>query len=303
MSVILASFGHMKSIDPKSIPVPELHQYLVSSVAPRPIAFVSSMDKEGNPNLAPYSFFNVFSSNPPTLIFSSNRRVSNNSTKDTLANAEATGELVINVVNHAMTRQMALASIDFPPGINEFEKTGFTPLKSEKVKPFRVAESPVQFECKVKDIIRLGDGGGAGNLVICEVVQFHVSEEIFEENDKISPYKLDLVGRMGRAYYSRAQGDSIFSVFQDMTQIGLGFDGLPAHIRNSKILTGWQLAELAALTALPVGSDVDAVKTDPKVMNILAGNAQERENHLHRYAAELIDARNASKAMAVLMAE
>lgn len=293
----------MKSIDPKSIPVPELHQYLVGAVAPRPIAFVSTMDEEGNPNLAPYSFFNVFSSNPPTMVFSSNRRVSNNTTKDTLSNVESTREAVINVVNYSMTRQMALASIEYPSGVSEFEKTGFTPLPSEKVKPFRVGESPVQFECKVKDIITLGESGGAGHLVICEVVQLHVSEDILAENGKIDPQKIDLVGRMGRAFYTRAHGDAVFSVYQNVTKLGLGFDRLPAFIRNSVVLTGWQLAELAALQDLPSEEVIDSVKTDPKVMNILAGNAQEQSSHLHRYAAELIESGEAEKALAVLMSE
>ena len=293
----------MKSIDPKSIPVPELHQYLVGAVAPRPIAFVSTMDEAGNPNLAPYSFFNVFSSNPPTMVFSSNRRVSNNTTKDTLANVKATGEAVINVVNYDMTRQMALASAEYPTGVSEFEKSGFSPLPSEKVKPFRVGESPVQFECKVKDIIALGESGGAGHLVICEVVQLHVREEILAENGKIDPYKIDLVGRMGRAFYTRAQGDAIFSVYQNVTKPGMGFDKLPAFIRNSIVLTGWQLAELAALQEFPSEEAVDNVKTDPRVMNILAGNAQEQSKHLHSYAAELIDSGEAEKAFAVLMNE
>ena len=291
----------MLSIDPKSIPVPELHQYLVSAVAPRPIAFVSTVDEDGNANLAPYSFFNVFSSNPPTAVFSSNRRVSNNTTKDTLANVHATGEAVINIVNYPMTRQMALASIEYPSSVSEFDKTGFTPVASAVVKPMRVQESPVQFECKVKDIIALGEGGGAGHLVICEIVHLHVSENILDENGKIDPQKIDLVGRMGRAFYTRASGDSIFSVYQKVTNIGIGFDGLPAHIRNSKILTGWQLAEIAATTGLPNEEAIDAIKVDPRVMNILAGNAQERDDHLHRYAAELIDAGKTDEAFAVLM--
>jgi flavin reductase (DIM6/NTAB) family NADH-FMN oxidoreductase RutF len=293
----------MKSIDPASIPVPELHQYLVGAVAPRPIAFVSTVDEEGRPNLAPYSFFNVFSSNPPTLVFSSNRRVSNNTTKDTLANVRATGEAVINVVNYPMTRQMALASIEYPSDVSEFEKTGFTSLASEKVKAFRVAESPVQFECKVKDIITLGESGGAGHLVICEIIHLHLADNILEENGKIDPQKIDLVGRMGRAFYTRAHGDAVFSVYQNVTKQGIGFDGLPAFVRTSKELTGWQLAELAALEALPNEEVVDQVKSDPKVMNILAGNAQERSAHLHRYAAELIEAGETIKAMAVLLNE
>ncbi|MFK7969281.1 MAG: flavin reductase family protein [Bacteroidia bacterium] len=290
----------MLSIDPAATPIGELHQYLVGAVAPRPIAFVSTVDEEGNPNLAPYSFFNVFSSNPPTAVFSSNRRVSNNTTKDTLANVRATGEAVINVVNYPMTRQMALASAEYPTGVSEFEKAGFTSLPSEKVKAFRVGESPVQFECKVKDIITLGDGGGAGHLVICDIVHLHIDENVLAENGKIDPHKIDLVGRMGRAFYTRASGDAIFSVFQNVTKPGIGFDQLPAHIRSSRFLTGWQLAEIAALETAPSDEVIDAARLDPRLMNIMAGNAQEREAHLHRYAAELIDAGEAEKAYAVL---
>lgn len=291
----------MISIDPSAIPISELHQHLVSAVAPRPIAFVSTIDEEGNANLAPYSFFNVFSSNPPTAVFSSNRRVSNNTTKDTLANVHNTGEAVINVVNYPMTRQMALASIEYPTDVNEFEKAGFTPVASERVKPFRVKESPVQMECRVKDIVTLGEGGGAGHLVICEIVQLHIDEHILDEKGKIDPHKIDLVGRMGRAFYTRASGDAIFSVYQKVTQIGMGFDGLPEDIRRSTILTGWQLAELAASPSLPTQDEIESVQSDPKLMNILAGNAQEREAHLHRYAAELIDQKEIEKAWAVLM--
>ena len=182
----------MKTIDPKSIPTADFHQYLLGAVAPRPIAFVSTVDEQGHPNLAPYSFFNAFSSNPPILVFSSNRRVANNTTKDTLHNAQATGEVVVNVVSYTIVRQMAVASIEFSPEVNEFEKSGLTPIPSELVKPFRVKESPVQMECKVRQILPLGDLGGAGHLIVCEILRMHIDEQVLDENGRIDPHRIDL---------------------------------------------------------------------------------------------------------------
>lgn len=246
----------MKKFDPKNTPTPVLHQLIVGAVAPRPIAFVSTMDEEGNPNLAPYSFFNAFSSNPPTLVFSSNRKVADNTTKDTLHNAEATREVVVNVVAYDMVHQMALSSVSYPPEVNEFEKAGFTPIASEKVKPFRVAESPVQFECTVKEIISLGEEGGAGNLILCEVQLIHVAESAFTADDKLDPALLDLVGRMGRTYYTRAKGD-LFSIYRPVNQIGIGYDALPDFILKNKDLSAAELSELAAVEQMPEPSPVD----------------------------------------------
>ncbi|HQW04123.1 MAG TPA: flavin reductase family protein, partial [Saprospiraceae bacterium] len=190
---------NMLTIDPKDTPQKDLHQFILGTVAPRPIAFVSTIDEEGNKNLAPYSFFNAFSSNPPIVVFSSNRRGSDNTTKDTLRNVRVSGECVINAVNYSMVRQMAVASVDFPTGVSEFEKTGLTPIPSDLVKAFRVAESPAHMECKVKDIITLGEGGGAGHLIICEVVRMHIAHEVLTDRKRIDPDKMDLMGRMGRA--------------------------------------------------------------------------------------------------------
>jgi flavin reductase (DIM6/NTAB) family NADH-FMN oxidoreductase RutF len=292
----------MRTIDTHNIPTPQLHQILVSTVAPRPIAFVSTLSEDGTSNLAPYSFFNVFSSNPPTAVFSSNRRVSDNTTKDTLANAEATGEVVINMVSYPIVRQMALASIDYPTEVSEFDKAGFTPVPSEVVKPFRVKEALVQMECKVKEIKPLGESGGAGNLVICEILRIHLDESIFDEKDRIDPHKLDLMGRMGRAFYCRASGDAIHHIYQPFQELGIGFDQLPPAIRHSKVLTGNQLAALAAVTELPSEDSIDAVRKDSRVMDALAGNAQDREAELHRYAAELVEAKEIEKAWQVLLA-
>ncbi len=215
---------HMKTrtIDPKQLSVKDLHQFILGSVAPRPIAFASTLDQEGRPNLAPYSFFNAFSSNPPVLVFSSNRKVKDNQTKDTLHNIRETGEVVINAVNFSMMRQMALASIEYPAHVDEFVKAGFTPLESDLVKPFRVAESPAQMECKVKDIITLGEEGGAGHLIICDVLRMHIHEDVIDEQDRIDPHRIDLVGRMGRAYYVRASGAAIHTVFQPVNAMAIG---------------------------------------------------------------------------------
>ena len=278
----------MLSIDPTQIATKDLHQYILSAVAPRPIAFASTISVDGAPNLAPYSFFNAFSSNPPILIFSSNRRVSNNTTKDTLKNVQDTGEVVINVVSHRISRQMAVASIEYAPEIDEFKKAGFTPLPSVRVRPFRVAESPVQMECVVDKILPLGDDGGAGNLIFCKIVMMHIAEEILNEKGRIDPDKIDLMGRMGRFYYVRASGAAIEEIVQEVSKIGIGFDGLPAAIRHSKVLTGNNLGQLAGMPALPSHQEAMALMgNDLRLQNALASNDPQRE--LHIYAKEVLD--------------
>ncbi len=246
----------MKRIIPSETPLPDLHQILVGSVAPRPIALASTISNEGDLNLAPYSFFNCFSSNPPTLIFSSNRKVSDNTTKDTLTNIEANREVVINVVTQDIVHQMALTSISYEYGVSEFEKAGFTPVASEVVKPFRVKESPVQFECKVKDIIPLGDEGGAGNLFVCEVQLIHADEKIFVEKERIDPNKTNLVGRMGRAFYTKTNSESIFRIFQPVNELGIGAENLPQAITTSDVLTGKHIWQLARVTQIPVADGI-----------------------------------------------
>lgn len=246
----------MLSIDPNDLSTVKLQEYLQSAIAPRPIAFASTLDAKGNPNLSPFSFFNVFSANPPILIFSPARRVRDNSTKHTLENANTTKEVVINVVNYDIVHQMSLASSEYPEGVNEFLKAGFTMLPSEKVKPFRVGESPIQFECKVKKIVEFGYEGGAGNLVICEVVRFHIKKEYLNEDGTINQYKLDLVARAGGSLYSRAR-EGFFEIPKPLTTLGIGVDAIPSEIRNSSILTGNDLGMLANLEALPSEEDVD----------------------------------------------
>lgn len=294
----------MLRIDPKEIPTPQMHQYLVGAIAPRPIAFVSTVSKEGIPNLAPYSFFNVFSSKPPILVFSSNRRVRGNSTKDTLHNVEETHEVVINAVTHAMVRQTALASIEYPPEVSEFEKAGFTPIESELVKPFRVKESPVQMECKVKDIVSLGDKGGAGNLVICEVLLMHVNKEVLDENEKINPQKIDLVGRMGRAFYSRAAGNSIFELFQPVAVLGIGVDQLPEWIKGSEVLTGNDLGALASVDQLPGEKEVASLKNNQIIREICmryCDDEKQLKKQIQLFVKELVKDNELAMAWKVIM--
>ena len=290
----------MLTIDPTQIPTKDLHQYILGAVSPRPIAFASTVSLDGTPNLAPYSFFNAFSSNPPILIFSSNRRVANNTTKDTLKNIEDTREVVINVVPHAIVRQMALTSIEYGPEVNEFVKSGLTPLASERIKPFRVAESPVQMECIVENILPLGDGGGAGNLIICRIVLMHIAESILNEKGRIDPHKIDLMGRMGRFYYVRASGAAIEEIVQEVTSIGIGFDRLPKMLLQSNILTGNDLGRLASLTALPDEAAARRILADdPRAQMLINGLSPTDIQH---YIKDLLDQGAVEKgaAMAVL---
>lgn len=245
----------MISIDPKEVNPVKLQGYLQGAVAPRPIALASTLDKEGNPNLSPFSFFNVFSSNPPILIFSPARRVRNNTIKHTLINVQDTREVVISVVNYDMVQQVSLASTEYGDGVNEFIKSGLTPVESDVVKPFRVAESPVQFECKVNDIIHLGDGGGAGNLVICEVVKIHINEAVLDENGAIDQHKIDLVSRMGGNWYSRANM-GMFEVPKPLVTLGIGVDNIPDFIKESGFFSGNDLGMLGNIEALPTKEEI-----------------------------------------------
>ena len=257
MATFVIKAYKMKSFKPNELTTAKLHGYLLSAVAPRPIAFASTIDKDGNPNLSPFSFFNVFSANPPILIFSPARRVRDNTTKHTLENAEITKEVVINVVNYDIVQQMSLSSTEYGQGVNEFEKAGLTMLKSDEVKPFRVAESPVQMECKVNEIVKLGTEGGAGNLIICEVVKMHINEAVLDENGGIDQTKLDLVSRAGGSFYSRAK-TGFFEIPKPLTTLGIGVDALPEDVRNSTILSGNDLGLLANVENLPLESEIKA---------------------------------------------
>lgn len=241
----------MKSIDPSEVSVSEFHGYLLGAIGPRPIAFASTIDNDGNINLSPFSFFNCFGANPPILIFSPARRGRDNTTKHTYENVKEVPEVVINIVSYRMVEQMSLASTEYDKGVNEFIKAGLTPRRSDLVKPPRVEESPAAFECQVLEIKETGKEGGAGNLVICKVIRAHISEDILDENGSIDPFKLDAVGRMGGNYYCRAQGESLFEIPKPLRTKGIGIDELPEEIRTSTVLTGNNLARLANVETLP----------------------------------------------------
>lgn len=239
-----------KTFKPESCSVAEFHAWMLACVGPRPIAFVSTIDAQGQPNLAPFSFFNVFGTNPATLIFSPARRGRDNTTKHTLHNVEAVAECVVNTVSFSIVEQMSLASTEFEEGVNEFEKAGFTALPSTLVKPFRVAESPAAFECKVEQIIHTGDQGGAGNLVVCRILALHINDRYIDQSGKVRQGEMDLVGRLGYEFYSRANAAALFEVPKPRKNDVLGFDGLPAEIRESVFFTGNELARLASCTRL-----------------------------------------------------
>ncbi|PKV48402.1 flavin reductase (DIM6/NTAB) family NADH-FMN oxidoreductase RutF [Aquimarina sp. MAR_2010_214] len=244
----------MITIDPSEVTTGKLHGLILGAIGPRPIAFASTMDVNGNANLSPFSFFNVFSANPPILIFSPARRVRDNTTKHTLENAESTKEVVINIVNYDIVQQMSLSSTEYPEGVNEFVKSGLTMVPSEKIKPFRVGESPVQFECKVNQVVPMGDEGGAGNLVICEVVLMHINKNVMDENNRIDQHKIDQVARMGGNWYSRANM-GMFEVPKPLSSIGIGIDALPEEVRNSTVFTGNDLGKLGNVEGMPTKTE------------------------------------------------
>ena len=294
----------MITIDPKEIKTGLFHAHMLSAVAPRPIAFASTIDKNGNPNLSPYSFFNAFGSKPPTLIFSPARRVRDNTIKHTLENIYETMEVVINVVNYDMVQQASLSSCEFPKGVSEFVKAGFTPIESKLIKPFRVKESPVQFECKVKQVIETGTEGGAGNLIICEILLMHVNENIIDADGKIDQHKIDLVGRCGADWYVRASGNSLFTVPKPNLKLGIGIDQIPSHIRNSEVLTGNDLGQLGNVESLPSAEDIESFASMPEIIKLMESvneNSANKTFVIHLAAKELIKAGKVEDAWKLLM--
>ena len=245
----------MLTIDPKTEKTSIVHKYILGAVAPRPIAFASTLDSDGNLNLSPFSFFNAFSANPPILIFSPARRVRGNTTKHTLGNVIETKEVVIGIVTAEMAQQVSLSSCDFEKGVNEFEKAGFTAVKADLVTPYLIKESPVNFECKMNEVIALGKEGGAGNLVICKVLKIHIDEAILDADENIDPLKLNALSRLGGNWYGKATKDSLFQLEKPIGKISMGFDNLPKEIRNSSILSGSDLAILASLEEIPAKTD------------------------------------------------
>jgi flavin reductase (DIM6/NTAB) family NADH-FMN oxidoreductase RutF len=294
----------MKTVHPKEVSVAEFHSYLLSTVAPRPIAFASTVDGAGRVNLSPYSFFNAFGSNPPTLIFSPNRRVRDNTPKHTYENVKEVAEVVINVVDYQMVEQMSLASCEYERGVDEFVKAGFTPVASTLVKPPRVAESPAAFECRVLRVVEMGDQGGAPNLVICQVLLAHFQDHILNAQGRVDTTKVDLVARMGGDWYCRAYGPALFEVPKPNQHRGIGIDQLPATVRNSRILTGNNLGRLANVEKLP---DPGAVQDFRQVSSIreafdrLHGQPRELESHLHALAKQFLEANQVEQAWLTLL--
>ncbi len=291
-------------VNPKEVPVPKLHGYLLGAIGPRPIAFASTIDKEGNPNLSPFSFFNVFSANPPIAIFSPARRGRDNTIKHTYENVKEVPEVVINVVNFDITEQMSLSSTEYPKGTDEFTKSGLTPIASELIRPFRVKESPVQFECKVKEVVELGTSGGAGNLVICEVVMIHIDDAVLDADGRIDQTKIDLVGRMGGNYYVRAHGDALFEVAKPLQKLGIGVDAIPSGIRNSKVLTGNHLGKLGNVEELPDETTVNDYKLTElaDIFITLEDDSAALEAALHERARDLLDQGSVEEAWMALLA-
>ncbi len=293
----------MKSFDPKDLAIPKLHQYLLGAVGPRPIAFASTINENGIPNLAPFSFFNVFSANPPILIFSPARSGRTNTTKDTYENIKNVPEVVINIVNYDLVHQMSLASSPYASGINEFTKSGLHEVSSVMVRPPRVAESPVQFECKVNQVIELGTEGGAGNLIICEVVQFHIDEKILDSSQMIDQKKIDLVARMGGNWYCRANENSMFEIEKPITSCGIGYDQIPNDILKSTILSANDLGQLGGIEALPNETDVNEFKllelSDLFVS--LENDALDLEKALHQKAKEFLKENKLKEAWMTLL--
>ncbi len=290
----------MLTIDPKEVSPVKLQGYLQSAIAPRPIAFASTMDKNGKPNLSPFSFFNIFSSNPPILVFSPARRVRNNTVKHTLINCEETRQVVINMVNFEIVQQMSLSSTEYPDGVNEFLKSGLTPIPSELVKPYRVAESPVQFECKVNEIISLGTEGGAGNLIICEVLKMHINEEILDADGMIDPIKIDLVSRLGANWYSRAK-EGLFEVEKPLATLGIGVDSIPEFVKESTVFNGNDLGKLGNVEALPNEEEITIfVKQNFGVKGVLSADDEVKK---HQLAKEYLDKNEVLTAWKVLLAK
>ncbi len=290
----------MVSLHPGDVPTGKFHGYLLGAIGPRPIAFASTVDERGRPNLSPFSFFNVFGTDPPILIFSPSRRVRDNSTKHTLENVLKTREVVINIVSFGMVQQMSLASMEYPEGVNEFKKAGFAMLGSDLVKPFRVAESPVQFECRVTKVEALGTEGGSGNLVFSEVVKMHISEDVLDENGNIDPYKIDQVARMGGNWYNRAN-QGLFEVPKPISNIGIGVDAIPEHIRLSAVLTGNDLGMLGNVERMPTQEEVDAFIGTNMDLRAIISSGERRKLELK--AQEYLKQNDVSAAWKVLLAK
>ena len=286
------------TIDPKNTPVVKMHSYLLGAVTPRPIALASTIDRNGNINLSPFSYFNCFGANPPILIFSPARRGHDNTTKHTYENVLEVPEVVIHIVSYSMVQQMSLSSAEYPKGVNEFSKAGFAPIVSEKVKPPRVEEAPVAFECKVLQVIPTGEQGGAGNLVICEVMMMHINDDVLDDVGRIDPFKLDAVARLGADWYCRVQGDSIFRIPKPLGKLGIGFDQMPENVRKSKVLTGNDLGILGTIEKLPS----ELILNDDESRKTFHNARMKGEEAVHKLAQEFLEHGRIEDAWKILLA-
>ncbi|MBW7868220.1 MAG: flavin reductase family protein [Brumimicrobium sp.] len=294
----------MLTIDPKETPIPLLHKHLLGAIGPRPIAFASTVDENGVPNLSPFSFFNCFGANPPILIFSPARSGRTGNTKDTYNNVKKIPEVVINTVNYDIIQQVSLASCPFQPEVNEFQKSGLTPIPSDLVRPFRVKESHVQMECKVLEVRETGTGGAAGNLIICEVIKMHINEDVLGEDGLIDQHKIDLVSRMGGNWYCHSNSASMFEIPKPITTIGIGYDAIPEDIRLSTILSGNDLGKLGGIEALPDETEVNDYKL-LELADIFISfneNPKDLEIELHKLAKNLLEKNNIEDAWKTLLA-
>lgn len=281
----------MLTIDVSALSPTQLQNYMQYAIAPRPICFASTVDTQGNINLSPFSFFNMFSTNPPVCVFSPARRVRDNTTKHTLENILEVRECVINIVNYDMVQQMSLSSTEYAKGVNEFEKAGFTMQPSQLVKPPRVQEAPVQMECLVTQVISLGEQAGAGNLIVAEVKLMHINEDILDEGGKIDQEKIDLVARLGGDWYCRVTPENLFKVAKPLTTLGIGVDALPFEVRHSTELTGNDLGMLGNMEALPSAEEIDDMRAEPsvkEVMDATIGDPGTRTRELHGLAKEFL---------------
>lgn len=295
----------MYTINPADVSTAELQMLLQSAIAPRPICFASTIDKNGTPNLSPFSFFNIFSTNPPVFIFSPARRVRDNTIKHTLENVYEVPEVVINMVNYDLVQQCSLSSTEYDKGVDEFVKSGLTPLPSDLVKPFRVKESPVQLECKVNQVIELAQTPGAGNLIICELLRMHINPSVMDDRGRINQQKIDLVARLGGDWYCRASGPALFEVEKPVRTKGLGVDRIPERIRYSRYLTGNNLGQLGNTEQLPDTDDIEIYK---KINLELAALMMEHlpheelEQRTHILAKKHLDEGKVTEAWKILLA-
>ena len=290
---------NLKTIDPKTLSQPEFHSLLLTAVAPRPICFASTVDKEGNVNLSPFSFFNVFSSNPPIMVFSPSRSGRDGSLKHTHQNIKEVAEVAINIVNYAMVEQMSLASTAYDKGVNEFTKSGFTEVASERIRPPRVAEAPVSFECTVTQVIELAETPGAGNLILAKIELMHIHTDFLDADGNLDTQKLDLVGRMGGSWYTRSSGDSLFEIPKPIRSQGMGVDQLPDAIRNSTVLTGNNLGRLGNLEHLPTTEAINRIAEHPEVKKRFAENIDTIA--LHNLAKKWLETGRTEEALALLL--